>query len=230
MNPVFQMNNKLTGKRVLENTELTNTVAEEQHGSRKHHQAGLLALNKVLIEDLSRLMVCALCYAMYDAIGCFDRIDHTPAILVLTKYGLKHEPARILFQVIQKAMHSIKTGYGVSDHVYGNKIIPLAGCGQGNGLGPTLWALISSVVIDMCKEAGHDIEIATAITKMILSLMGFAFVDNADLAQAAPDQDTSKAEMINDFQEFMERWEGGIRASGGAICQNKTKWFLIDYV
>ena len=24
--------------------------------------------------------------------------------------------------------------------------------------------------------------------------------------------------------------EGGIRASGGAICPNKTKWFLIDYV
>ena len=57
MNPVFQMNNKLTGKRILENAELTNTVAEEQHGSRKHHQAGLLALNKVLIGDLSRLMV-----------------------------------------------------------------------------------------------------------------------------------------------------------------------------
>ena len=28
MNPVFQMNNKLTGKRILENMELTNTVAE----------------------------------------------------------------------------------------------------------------------------------------------------------------------------------------------------------
>ena len=89
---------------------------------------------------------------------------------------------------------------------------------------------MSSVVIDMCKEAGHGIEIATAITKMILSLMGFAFVDNADLAQAAPDHETSGEEMINDIQEFMRRWEGSIRASGGAICPNKTKWFLIDYV
>ena len=168
-------------------------------------------------------MVCGLCYAMNDAIECFDRIDHTPAVLVLTKYGLKYESARILFQVMQKAMHSIKTGYGVSDHVYDNEIKLLAGCGQGNGLGPTLWALISSVVIDICKEAGHGIEIATAITKMILSLMRFAFVDNADLAQAASDQDTSGKEMINYFQEFMRRWEGGIRASGGAICPNKTK-------
>merc|ERR1711884_54340 len=67
-------------------------------------------------------MVRSLCYAMNDAIGCFDRIDHTPAILVLTKYRLKYESARILFQVIQKAMHSLRTGYRVSDHVYGNEM------------------------------------------------------------------------------------------------------------
>ena len=57
MNPSFQMSNKLTDKRILENSKMTNTVAKEQHGSRKHHQAGLLALNKVLIGDLSRVMV-----------------------------------------------------------------------------------------------------------------------------------------------------------------------------
>ena len=81
------MSNKLTGKRILENAEMTNSVTKEQHGSRKHHQAGLLALNKVLIEDLSRVMVRALCYAMNNTIGCFNRIDHTPAIHVLTRYA-----------------------------------------------------------------------------------------------------------------------------------------------
>ena len=44
----------------LENTELTNTVVEEQHESRKHHQAGLLALNKVLIGNMLRLIKQAL--------------------------------------------------------------------------------------------------------------------------------------------------------------------------
>ena len=75
----------------------------------------------------------------------------------------------------------------------------------------------------MCKEAEHGIEITTAITKIILSLTGFAFVDDADLAQAASDQDISKEEIIDEFQEFIQRWEGGICASGGAICPNKTK-------
>ena len=57
----------------------------------------MLALNKVLIEDLSRVMVRALCYAMNDAIGCFDRIDHTPAILVLIRYDFDYDSARTLF-------------------------------------------------------------------------------------------------------------------------------------
>ena len=91
------MNNKLTGKQILENAELTNIVTEEQHRSRKHHQAGLLALNKVLIRDLSRIMVQALYYAMNDAIKCFDRIDHTPAILLITRYDLDYDFTRTLF-------------------------------------------------------------------------------------------------------------------------------------
>ena len=83
---------------------------------------------------------------------------------------------------MQKTLHTIKTGYGISGPVYGDEIIPVAGCGQGNDVAPALWTLISSVVIQMCKEAGHRIKIATALTKMILSLMSFAFVDDADLA------------------------------------------------
>ena len=97
MDPAFQINNKLTNKQILENAELTNTDAQEQHQSRKHHQAGLLFLKKVLTGDLSRIIVQALYYAINDVIGYFDRIDHTPAILVLTRYGLEYDSTRKLF-------------------------------------------------------------------------------------------------------------------------------------
>ena len=65
------------------------------------------------------------------------------------------------------------------------------------GVCPTLWALVSSSVIKMCNEATNKIEIATAITKIILPLMGFVFLNNADLAQAASNQDTSREEVID---------------------------------
>ena len=40
--------------------------------------------------------------------------------------------------------------------------------------------------------------------------MGFAFVNNTDLAQATSNQDTNREEMIDKCQEFMKRWEGSI--------------------
>ena len=77
MHPEFQINNKLARKRVLENAEICNEVADEQHGSRKNHQAGLLALNKCLIVDICRLLRMLVCYGINHAIGCFDRIDRS---------------------------------------------------------------------------------------------------------------------------------------------------------
>lgn len=50
---------------------------------------------------------------------------------------------------LQQACLQIKTGYGVSDPVYGVVIVPITDIGQGNGLGPSLWALISTVIINM---------------------------------------------------------------------------------
>ena len=67
MHPEYQINNKNIGRKVLANPEICNEVAEEQHRSRKHHQAGLLLLNKVLVEDLFRLTRYSGCYAMNDA-------------------------------------------------------------------------------------------------------------------------------------------------------------------
>ena len=74
MHPEFQINNKLVGKRVLENAEICNKVTNEQHGSTKHHQSGLLAINKYLIGDICRHLRMLACYGMDDTIRCFDRM------------------------------------------------------------------------------------------------------------------------------------------------------------
>ena len=74
---------------------------------------------------------------MNDAKGCYNRIVHTVAILVLMSFGLNHTAARILLKVLQTAKHNIKTGYGVSKTGYGETNPPAQGSGQENGLGPT---------------------------------------------------------------------------------------------
>jgi hypothetical protein len=92
--------------------------------------------------------------AMNDAKGCFDRINHTFTILVLMSFGVSAVLARSLFETLQKADHHIKTGYDGSDKAYGNnnEPEPHQGIGKGNGLGPTLWALLSLILIKNMKQ------------------------------------------------------------------------------
>ena len=130
---------------------------------------------------------------------------------------------------MQKSPHHIKTGYGISGPIYRDNFVPLSGFGQGNGLRPLLWVLISTVILTMCKKASHGMKFFTSITKLPISFMGYLFVDNADIVQGYGDVNTSGKALIPNFQESMKRWNGGIRDSGGSIFPNKTKWFLIDF-
>ena len=104
-----------------------------------------------------------------------------------------------VFGVLQKAKHKIKTGYGVSAPVYGNEESTISGIGQGNGLWPALWALVSSVIIKMCKAKGYGMKVTTPISKEDLSILGFAFVDDADIVLSANDVHTTGATMITRF-------------------------------
>ena len=199
------MNNKNIGRKVLANAEICKEVAEEKHESRKFHQAGLLLLNRVLVGDLFRLSRFSAYYAMNDAKGCYNRVDHTFAVLVLMYYGIAWSISRNCFQVLQQGRHCIKTGFGLSKPVYGNEDPqnPISGIGQGNGMGPSLWCLISSIIFKDCKRRGHCTTIITAITRKVCSLLGFAFVDDADLTMAASDAQTSSTEMIHRMQALM---------------------------
>ena len=111
-------------------------------------------------------------------------------------YGVTWFIATTLFNLLQKAKHKIKTGYGVSNPVYGEEETAISDIGQGNVLSPVLWALISSIIFKICKVRGHGMNMTTAISKQEISFMGFAFVDDADFVAGAKDGNIPGATMI----------------------------------
>jgi len=225
MSPEFQINNKLVGKRILAHAEQAKAVSADQHGSRKGHTAINTALSKRLLCDLFRQKRRPAAVAMNDAKGCYDRISHPIAVLVLMSFGLPQKIACSLISTLQTAVHHIKTGYGRSGPIYGNELIPISGIGQGNGMGPTLWALISTILLLMMRRAGHGVRITSAITNTIIALVGFAFVDDTDLfCTNTPGEDLSTT-----FQAALDRWAGGLRATGGALSPAKSFCYLIDF-
>ena len=106
---------------------------------------------------------------MNDDNGYFDCNQHTFSVLVLMYYGLAWSVTTTLFEVLQNACHKIKTGYRVSDPIYGNEETALSGISQGNSFGPAIWALINSIIIKICKAKGHSIKVTTLISNRMYS-------------------------------------------------------------
>ena len=116
---------------------------------------------------------------MNDLKGNYDRIVHTVAILVLLSFGLHYESTRFLMEVLQVAEHCIKTGFGVSQPLYGGYKkgeAPEMGLGQGNGNAPTSWCLISSRMMDTMQNRGHSLDVKASLSLTLLSFVCFAFV------------------------------------------------------
>ena len=173
MHAVFQINNKWLGKKVTEYIKSLTEMASGQYRCRKHHRANLCCLNKTLVFDEFQIHRSSGIYVTVDATGCFDCICHAAVILTLWSFGLVATFAQTLFEVLQRSMHSIQTGFGVSSPLYGNEHPSLQDTVQGNGLAPTCFALLSCKMFRCKERAGHGLHVLAAISLLILRISGF---------------------------------------------------------
>jgi hypothetical protein len=118
-----------------------------------------------------------------------------------------------------------------SDASYGHgQDPPLQGFGQGNGVGPSGWSAISTPLVNLVWTTGFRFFLLTALTVFMVSFVCFAFVDNADLVHTAKDEDTTQEVVMREMQQAINHWEGGLKATGGALVPEKSYWYLIDFV
>ena len=54
MNPVYQINSKMIGRRIMAHAEAVQDLSPDQHESRKHHTSGNTCLCKVFMTDILR--------------------------------------------------------------------------------------------------------------------------------------------------------------------------------
>ncbi len=102
-------------------------------------------------------------------------------------------------------------------------LIPFQGALQGNGASPATWVIISTPLLNMLREAGNGGYFVEPISKKISHSVGYAFVDDTDLVQFdARDQNMSTEEVMEKMQDSINRWEGGLKATGGAIVPQKS--------
>ena len=79
----------------------------------------------------------------------------------------------------------IRISYGDSDITYNGenigdlKNIP-QGVIQGSSAGPSIWTVLSSVVIDVLYKRGFGCKVTSFISKQLFALVEFSYVDNSD--------------------------------------------------
>ena len=137
-----------------------------------------------------------------------------------------------MFTTIQNMNHHIRTIYGDSELSFGGKLwaVPVQSIGQGNGAGPTMYALVSTPVLNMLRTKGCGAFFRVAITGDQIRFVGYAFVDDTDLFASSEHEEATGTEVAVALQKSLNLWEGGIRATGGAIEPDKSFWYLIDFV
>ena len=149
----------------------------------------------------------------------------------MQRNGVSEAPVVCMFTTIQNLSHYIRTIFGDFKLNFGGDMwtVPLQGVGQGNGAGPQIWAIISTPVLNMMREEGFDAFFKASISGDELGFVGYAFVDDTDLCETAGTGHATGPAVALQMQRSLDHWEGGFRATGGAIAPEKSHWYLIDF-
>jgi hypothetical protein len=75
---------------------------------------------------------------------------------------------------------------------------------------------------------GLGMKLLSPISRRILFLVGFGFVDDTDLAISSDDYSSAR-DAASALQQAVTAWEGGLRATGGALEPSKSLWYPIEF-
>ena len=130
-----------------------------------------------------------------------------------------------MFTTIQKLKHVVRTSFGDSDQSFGGEewreLHQLQGVGQGNGAGPAIWAVISTVFFDLLRDKGYGFKLKAPLSKLALYMAGCGFVDDTDIMQIGLKDDDYHI-VPQKLQEALKWWEVCTKDSGGAIVPEKS--------
>ena len=228
----FNFNNKILGRRSIQHAEDIQGLAPEQYGSRKFKCSIDQALHKKITYDIMRQTKRSGLLCSNDAKSCFDQIVHSIAALAYKRIGIQQPPIECMLSGIQEMNYHISTSFGLSFESFNkhNTDCPLQGILQGNGAAPTTWVLISVPLLNMLRKKGHGAKFLSPLSKHLTHIVGFAFVDDTDLLTFDMFDETKSWENLSEcMQEAIDRWEGGLKTTGGAIVPEKSWVFPISF-
>lgn len=230
VNTEFNNNNKIIAQSISTHSRKLGTIAKEQFATKGSASIDQIITNRCYI-DHNHSQKKSFALISVDLEGCYDIILHLAAALALLSIGIPHARIHSMFESIQKMIHRIRTAFGDSDIMYrgediGDWVNKPQGVLQGNTAGSDIWSALSSVKFKLLHSRGFAENIVTAVSKQVLTLVGFVYVDDCGLIQSV----NNPINVLAYMQSLINSWGSLMEVTGGAVRADKSWWYMIDYV
>lgn len=159
--------------------------------------------------------------------NCYDAIAHLIASIALQAFQVPLATVVLSLSVLQTMTFYLRTGYVVSKTGYGgSELDPTFGLGQGNGMAPSGFSAVSSLMVRAFEQLGHASSFSGAWTGILFALAAIIYVDDTDLLLRARCRDMTMDEFHSDCQEAVTNWGKIVLATGGYFKAAKCFWYM----
>ncbi len=187
--------------------------------------------DKTLTLDISRQSRQPLSIISVDAAQCYDRVNHTIMALVWLALQVPFHAVSMILQCLGYMRIFTRTGYSDSRRYFGGESMDLPFCslGQGSKSAPASWVQLSSVMVNCYKQKGFGAKIRDPILGEVCISFGCSFVDDTDLYNMEEGRLNEVTAFHEESQQSINWWSAFLTATGGAIKDAKSFWYLLSY-
>lgn len=223
------LNKLIFAKRMMDQAYDNGMVPVEQF-ARRGTQATSGVLTKVLFCDMIRALHEMAGIPSVDLGNCYDAVAHPIASIALQAFQVPLVTVALSLSVLQTMTFFLRTGYGVSQVGYGGSTLdPTFGLGQGNGMAPSGFSAVSSLMVGALERLGHASSFAGAWTGILFCLAAVIYVDDTDLLIRASSRDLTIADFYDQCQSAVTDWGRIVLATGGYLKASKCFWYMMAW-
>lgn len=204
-----------------------------QAGSRP----GMNAINVVVIQkdqkySFSRLTKTNLATMDNDAKSCYDRIIVNLSMITSQYFGISKKTALVQAKTLHKMQYRLRTAMGNSKKTYQHSPnTPIHGTGQGSCSSPSIWLMISSILMDCLSELSGGMIMIDVIDEKTIQQWIDGFVDDTSLFSniLLSTDDSNIHHLTQQLQQDMIYWKELLKASGGKLELTKCFYYILSW-
>ena len=223
------LNKLVFAKRMMDQAYDNGMVPPEQF-ARRGTQAAHGVLSKVLFCDIVRALHVVAGLPSVDLGNCYDAVAHPLASIALQAFMVPLAMVTMSLAVLQTMQFFLRTGYGVSETGYGGTAAdPTFGLGQGNGMAPSGFQTVSTLMTRAYNRLGHSARLTGVWSGIVFVIAAIIYVDDTDLLLVASSRQQSLTEFFHQAQSAVMDWGLITQATGGYLKPTKCFWYLMAW-